>query len=169
MLRHISLSLAAVVFVFSACRASFEDIEKQQLVSSQDDLKGKLGSGDEKPNTQDPILQNDRELPREESPKYDCKGVVIIHERGPDRNRDGVLQPTEVSEVTTECRPDLPNGGGKDPGNGGGGSGGTGGGGSGGGGGTTPPKPGNCPNQSGDKSQCPDEPGQNDPSQGSSK
>ena len=166
MLRKISLSLAAVVCVVSACRASFEDIEKQALVSTQDDLKGQK-SKDATPD-KDPILQNDRELPREESPKYDCNGVVIIHEKGPDRNRDGVLQPTEVTEVSTECRPDLPgSGGGKIPGGGGtgGGGGGTGGsgGGTGGSGGGS-----NCPGQNNGGS-CRDNPGQNDPYQGNKK
>jgi hypothetical protein len=131
---------------FVGCRASFQDIQKQGLLSSGDDLGAKGEDGKKANPTPDyPTLENTKELPPEDSESYGCDGIVIIHEKGKDKNLDGILQPTEVTDIKTECKPKTPTTpGGKDPG-------------------TTPPQ---CPNQNGGKDgKCPDYPDQNDPGQ----
>ncbi len=156
-MRWISYSLLSLVvsFGFLGCRASFQDIQKPGLVSSGDDLGAKDSGSDAVPDDA-PILENKKELPPEESDSYGCDGTVIIHEKGRDRNKDGVLQPTEVTDISTECRPKdkTPTGGGKDPDPVGGGK--------------TPPAPPKCPNQSGSKDTC-DDSGQNNPTQSGKK
>jgi hypothetical protein len=137
---------------FVGCRASFQDIQKQGLLSSGDDL-GAKGDDGKKANPDYPTLENTKELPPEDSESYGCDGIVIIHEKGKDKNLDGILQPTEVTDIKTECKPKTPttpggkDPGGKDPG--------------------TPNNPPQCPNQSGGKDgKCPpDYPDQNDPNQ----
>ncbi len=147
-----SLLCCGLVLGLFSCRASFKDVQKQNLVSSGDDLGAKDGS-DAVPNDF-PILENTKELPPEDSESYDCDGTVVIHEKGKDKNRDGVLQPTEVTDIKTECRPKgatPPTGKeptpptGKDP--------------------VPPPPPPKCPNQSDSKGKCDDDAGQNNPTQ----
>jgi hypothetical protein len=156
-MRRISCSLLCIglALSFVGCRASFQDIQKQGLLSSGDDLgaKGEDGKGKTPPTpVQDyPTLENTKELPPEDSESYGCDGIVIIHEKGKDKNLDGILQPTEVTDIRTECKPKTPtppggkDPGGKDPG------------------GKNPPQ---CPNQNDGKGdKCPDYPDQNDPNQ----
>ena len=146
-MRRTTLVLVLIVSAWSigGCRASFEDIEKQALVSTQDDLGGKSSEDSTKKPEDFPELETEKELPREESPAYNCDGVVVMREKGKDKNRDGVLQPTEVTEVSTVCKPDPKDS--QKP---------------------SDPKPHtkpDCPSQSG--KNCPkDDPTQNDPGQG---
>jgi hypothetical protein len=153
---HVMLCVG-LVFGFVGCRASFQDIQKQGFLSSGDDLGAKGDDGTKKDDGKGepdyPTLENVKELPPEDSESYGCDGIVVITESGKDKNLDGILQPTEVTDIKTECRPNTPPGG-KDP--------------------KDPKDPPKCPNQNdgkGDKGKCPDDdhnqndPGQNDPSQ----
>jgi hypothetical protein len=136
-----------LAFGFVGCRASFQDIQKKGLLSSGDDLGAKGEDGKKaNPDPDYPTLENTKELPPEDSESYGCDGIVIIHEKGKDKNLDGILQPTEVTDIKTECKPKTPTTpGGKDP---------------------EPPTPPQCPNQNGGKDgKCPDYPDQNDPQQ----
>jgi len=146
LISHAMLGLGLVVGIVG-CRASFQDIKKQGLLSSGDDL-GAKDENSSKANPDYPTLENTKELPPEDSESYGCDGTVVIHEKGKDKNLDGILQPTEVTEIKTECRPKTPTPpGGKDP---------------------DKPKdpPSECPNQGKDPDgKCPDYPDQNDPDQ----
>ncbi|HYX31951.1 MAG TPA: hypothetical protein VE954_02470 [Oligoflexus sp.] len=150
-----ALLCTSLVLGIVGCRASFQDIQKQGLLSSGDDL-GAKGDDSVKANPDYPTLENTKELPPEDSESYGCNGTVVIREKGKDKNLDGILQPTEVTEIKTECRPKTPTTpGGKDPTTPGGKD------------PTTPPS--QCPNQSKDPNgKCPnypDDPDQNDPDQ----
>ncbi len=149
-MRRISCAMLSVglAFGFVGCRASFQDIQKQGLLSSGDDLGAKGEDGKKaNPDPDYPTLENTKELPPEDSESYGCDGIVIIHEKGKDKNLDGILQPTEVTDIKTECKPKTPTTpGGKDP--------------------EKPSNPPQCPNQSGGKDgKCPDDPDQNHPDQ----
>lgn len=147
-MRRISCAMlcAGLVLGIISCRASFQDIQKKALLSSGDDLGAKDdNSSNATPDY--PTLENTKELPPEDSESYGCDGIVVIREKGKDKNLDGILQPTEVTDIKTECKPNKPGTpGGKDPDK------------------PNPPPP-QCPNQSKDPGKCPDDPDQNDPDQ----
>lgn len=118
---RVALSLLLLVCL-GACRATFDNVAKPRLQQSSENLevpppdveppadKEGDGDGDGDGNGDDdrPFenLEDSHELSREESEAYDCYGILVVTERGPDRNRDKVLQPIEVTDVSTECRPD---------------------------------------------------------------
>jgi hypothetical protein len=149
-MRRISHAMLCIGLVAGivGCRASFQDIQKSGLLASGDDL-GAKGDDGTKATPDYPTLENTKELPPEDSESYGCNGTVVIHEKGKDKNLDGILQPTEVTEIKTECKPKTPTTpGGKDPDE------------------PNNPPPANCPNQGKDPgSKCPDDPDQNDPDQ----
>jgi hypothetical protein len=134
-----ALLCTGLILSVISCRASFRDIQKANLLAAGDDLGARDNtvpvSDDAVPNF--PILEKVKELPLEDSESYDCDGRVVIHEKGRDKNLDGTLQPTEVTEISTECRANI-----KEP---------------------TPtptpsPTPAHCPNQSKDPSaDCDDD------------
>ena len=141
-----TLLLLSFALGLGSCRASFSDVQKSALESSGDNLGVKDGDAKVAPLDEAPFLDSVKELPMQDSAAYDCHGVVIIHEKGRDRNRDNVLQPTEVMETTTECKdqngeePQAPEG--KGP--------------------AKPKTPQNCPSQTDALGRCPDQPGQSD-------
>lgn len=137
-----ALLFAGLVLGMMSCRASFEDMKKAKLFSSGDELGAKSDEGKTSNVVPEdfPTLTNTKELPQEDSESYGCDGIVFIHEKGKDKNRDGILQPTEVTEITTECKPKTNPPGGKDP---------------------DQPVPPKCPNQSKDPNdKCDDDPNQ---------
>jgi hypothetical protein len=96
-----------MVLSLLGCRASFQNIQKQNLQATGENRPA--SGNDLKPSSN---LENKRELDIDQSRPLGCNGNMIIREQGEDKNRDGVLQPTEVLEVRTECKtitgPDQP-------------------------------------------------------------
>lgn len=154
MLRFVSAYICCLVLGIVSCKASFQDIQKKAHVSSGDGQGAKDDAGKPKPADPDdyPILENKKLLSPEESKANGCNGIMIVYEKGKDKNRDNILQASEVTDIRTECQPSIP--------------------------GKEPP----CPNQNTNQntnqsanqskdpnSKCPDNPKQSDPSQSGKK
>ncbi len=114
--------LLCLFFGQAACRATYQSVKATSPRSEVDPLTVPITDPNTKPvtdpgttltpkPTKDPftILERTRTLSVDESQTRGCRGIITIYEKGPDINRDNVLQPNEINETRSECQPGTTN------------------------------------------------------------
>ncbi len=106
-LKLIFLLLAGLSFY--ACRATFQSIKATPPAQQQQDLEVKVPPTITPPSTPPPkgpytMLERSRTLSDQESLARGCNGTISIFERGPDLNKDNMLQNNEITETRSECQ-----------------------------------------------------------------
>lgn len=109
----LGLALCALVFVHSSCRSTFQSVKAtppkvsdQDLTVPTEDPETQNPAPTPTPTKKDPytILERSRTLSPQESVDRGCRGIITIFEKGPDINRDNILQSNEINETRSECQ-----------------------------------------------------------------